>query len=372
MTKNSASGPVLVVGAGPVGLSAAVELVRRGVETHIIEMRDQPSQLSRAVGIMPRSLEYLEPSGATERFLDRGVRIRGFKIYSEEKQIAFINASIVDHRFNFVIAMAQSETEQILEGILKEAGVTVERSTRLVGLKNLDNKVSVELLSNNKSESRNYNAVLGADGIYSSVRYYSRIPFDGIDYDARWSIADYFFDDWQYEPEFGHIFLKKTGIGGIIVRLDHGNRYRIAATLPGGGPAAINVLPKAYTSYRLIVGGDFAISARQAKQYNRGSVYLAGDAAHVHPPVGGQGMNLGIADAWRFANYFAEGNLIRYASESQAHARKIISNAKIEHQVVSVSNRILISVRNSLLNFLTSPKSLQKSISTQFMGIVKP
>ncbi len=205
------SAEVLVVGAGPVGLTAAIELLRRDVPVQIIDRSDQRTELSKAVGINVQSLELLEPSGLTERLIASGLQIRKAHIHFDGRPLVTVDLSLADHRYNFLLALAQSETERILETRLNELGATVERQTELVGFEADGPAVASALKRpDGSTETVGVSALLGADGGRSTVRETLGIPFIGARYEEQWSLADVTVD-WPYGMESINLFLSGTG-----------------------------------------------------------------------------------------------------------------------------------------------------------------
>ena len=385
VTTHQKIGPVLVVGAGPTGLTAAVELSRLGIETRIIEVRDRPSELSRAVGIMPYSLDLLEASGVTTKLLDAGVLIKGFKVYDERSKLrGTLELSEIEHRYKFVIAMAQSSTESILEAQLSGSGVKVERSVQLVNVRNngyidhlsvqsqertrtghLDSGVTVSLIREGQLVTEHYAAVLGADGIHSTVRHCARIPFDGYDLGEEWGIGDYVLEGWDYDPDYAHIFFRPSGTSGLVVRLDDKKRYRLSGT----SRDATDVAPQEYSSIELIASGKFKVSCRLVPTLQKGAIYLAGDAAHAHPPVGGQGMNLGIADAVCFAQRCAQNTLDGYTDERGPIVKSFVDHAGKEAQFATRNGPLVRIIRNLMIQIVTSITPLHKHAAMSFVGL---
>ena len=385
VTTHQKIGPVLVVGAGPTGLTAAVELSRLGIETRIIEVRDKASELSRAVGIMPYSLDLLEASGVTTKLLDSGVLIKGFKVYDENSKLrGTLELSEIDHRYKFVIAMAQSTTESILEAQLAANGVMVERSVQLVSVRNnrtverhlvqsqerveadnMHSGVTVDLVREGRLATEQYAAVLGADGIYSTVRHCARIPFDGYDLEEEWGIGDYILEGWDYDPDYAHIFFRPSGASGLVVRLDDNKRYRLSGTTPD----AVEVAPEDYTFIESVASGKFKVSCRQVPTLQKGAIYLAGDSAHAHPPVGGQGMNLGIADAVCFAQRCAQNTLDGYTDERGPIVKSFVDHAGKEAQFATRNGPLVRIIRNLMIQLVTAITPLHKYVAMSFVGL---
>ncbi|WP_339714905.1 FAD-dependent oxidoreductase [uncultured Sneathiella sp.] len=319
---------VLVVGAGPTGLTAAVELNRRGVEVEIIDKRAEGSGLSRAVGITPQSLCLLYPSGVTDKLLAEGIHFREARIYrrSELGLTLPIRATPPKYGYDFILGLPQDRTEALLRETVEEAGVKVRFSTELTGLKEEESGV-LATVADGKSERYDY--VLGADGVHSTTRKLLDIPFPGHDLPETWSIADVNAKDWPH-PET--LTLCQLSRGGVVVAVPLAtDRYRVISNRPD----ALRQLPLEMDVTKIRREGEFTISIRQVPTYNRGLVYLAGDAAHSHSPVGGRGMNVGIADAAEFAKRLAEGSLEGYSAARHREGAKVIAGSERVRKIVT-------------------------------------
>src|SRR3546814_532695 len=191
---------ILVVGAGPTGLTAAVELARRGYRPRIVDRNDGPTPLSKAVGISARSLELLEPSGATGRLLAEGLRIPHGCIHFAGRTLGALRFSALRHRFNFLLALPQSETEAILAEILTGLGATVERRTALADLKAVGERVEVVLEGPGGREEAEYDFVYGADGVHSRARDGLGLPFEGYVTRLDWRMPDPGLADAPHPP----------------------------------------------------------------------------------------------------------------------------------------------------------------------------
>ncbi len=182
--------PVLVVGAGPTGLAAALELARRGRSVRIIDRNPSRSQHSKAIGVNARTLELLEPSGVSERMLARGLRIRRFNFRSGERLLATIELSRVAHRYNFMLALLQAETERLLEQRLAEYGTEVEWTTEFEGLEAGADPVRAQLIAGGARQTVEADHLIGADGAHSAVRHALGLPFEGETDPSEWWLAD--------------------------------------------------------------------------------------------------------------------------------------------------------------------------------------
>jgi 2-polyprenyl-6-methoxyphenol hydroxylase-like FAD-dependent oxidoreductase len=355
---------ILIVGAGPTGLTAAVELARQGVEARIIDRDPGPTPLSKAAGISPRTLDILEPSGVTDRLLAEGIRIRHGHAWFESRKLGTIDLSTLPHRYNFLLALPQSATERNLAEALKEAGISVEWNTALTGLSQAGPQIEVHLQGPGGAQKVRYDHVFGADGAHSTVREAAGLPFEGYVHARTWSIADAALDDWPYEPEAAHLFFHRTGDLGFIIPIGEAEFRAISNTAD-----ALGQVPGAYRIMKRLRADTFRIPVKQASSYQAGGIFLGGDAAHVHSPVGARGMNLGIEDGAAFAHRLVAGQLDGYTVERRP----------VGHRWIKVSERILaaaqasswpgIAVRNLAIRLVGSLPPLQRPMLMRVSGL---
>ncbi len=325
---------VLIVGAGPTGLTAAVELARHGAHVEVIDRRDQASSFSRAVGITPHSLELLQPSGVTGRLLEDGVAFRQVKFYRNADLALSLPliTSTPQHGFDFILALAQDRTEEILRETLVDLGGLVHYSTELVDLDHKNDHVAAKTLDGSEV-SVNY--IVGADGIGSTTRGLLGIDFPGRDLPETWSIADVDADGWENSEAFT-ICLLPEGEVVVVVPLEEA-RYRIISNTDD----ALSDLPLDLDITDIRREGQFEISIRQVKNYSSGRVFLAGDAAHCHSPVGGRGMNLGIADGVELAQRMTDGTLDGYSDSRRKDGARTIAFSERARKVITSPNPIV-------------------------------
>lgn len=306
---------VLVVGAGPTGLTAAVELQRRGVSVDVVDRRPGGTGLSRAVGITPASLRLLDPSGVAADLLSEGVRITGAAIHAGSRRLSQLQMARLNRPDAFMLTLPQDRTEAILRARLEAAGGAV-RFGREVAL--VAEEASKVLVTFADGVEERFDLVLGADGVRSKVRTALGLTFEGIDLPETWAVADVEAQGWSF-PDTAAVFLNPRGRIVLVMPIAR-DRYRVFTD----GSGALEQVPLPLNVSRLRETAEFHIAVRQVPRYSVGRVHLAGDAAHCHSPVGGRGMNLGIADACDFAARVAAGTLDGYSAARHAEGAKVI------------------------------------------------
>ncbi len=332
-SNGNAENAVVIAGGGPTGLMLAGELALAGIDVVIVERRtSQDLDGSRAGGLHSRTIEVLDQRGIAERFLSAG---------QEHPSVgyAYIRLGIGDFptRHNYLLALWQGRFEQILAGWVDELGVPILRGREVVGLAQDDVGVDVEL-SGDTSLRAQY--LVGCDGGRSVVRKAAGIDFPGVDPSTSWMIAEVEMDE---QPEIG---MRPEGGGiGPVNRADGGGPYRVVLKereVEHTGEPALQDLSEALV---VAYGTDFGVHApnwisrftdmsRQAASYRAGRVLLAGDAAHVHPPQGGQGLNVGVQDAvnlgWKLAQVVDETSpeslLDTYHAERHPVGARVLHN----------------------------------------------
>lgn len=315
-------GIVVIAGAGPVGLAAAVELTRRGVAVRIVDAGEgpTPADQSRALAVLPTTLRIFEASGITTKLLAAGTKITGADIALDDKPAFAFDFSDADTPYPFILAFPQGGTERLMIEWLAEHSVPVEWSVGLdiVG----ETHRPTAMLSN--GERVEAAAILGCDGSHSRVRQELGVPWSGEGYPGAFALADVVFD----EPIDAH--RGKLSIGS--------SREKSHALLPMGENRArligFHDSPEALVeAFRASIAevtwkSTFHVSFRHAERMSRGKVFLAGDAAHVHSPVGGRGMNLGIWDVAAFAHLYCEHRETEYETQRLPVARAVIDQTR--------------------------------------------
>ncbi len=313
---------VVIAGAGPTGLMLAGELALAGVDVAIVERRtSQDLAGSRAGGLHSRTIEVLDQRGIADRFLAQGQVAQVVRFH-----MIPLDISDFPTRHNYGLALWQNHIERILAGWVDELEVPIHRGTEVTGLAQDDTGVAVEL-----SDGRRLRAdyLVGCDGGRSVVRKAAGIGFPGWDATTSWLIAEV---EMTEEPQWG-------------IRLEDGGKVRVVVPEQQLGPASEPTLRDLSDALIAVYGTDCGIHSptwisrftdmtRQAAAYRERRVLLAGDAAHVHPPVGGQGLNIGVQDAvnlgWKLAQVVkrtAPENLLdTYHAERHPVAARVLRN----------------------------------------------
>ncbi|MCB2136096.1 MAG: FAD-dependent oxidoreductase [Rhodobacteraceae bacterium] len=347
---------ILIVGAGPTGLTAAVELARQGVIPTVIERRPGASQLSRAVGILQHSMDIFAPSGVAEAIDAEAVRFAGVIFHQGASRIARLPLNFSDR--SRIWGLAQDRTEAHLSAAFTRCGGRIRYGAALETLTQDGDGVSVTV----EGAPERYDLVIAADGIHSTVRQTLGLSFDGYDLPDRWSIADVESDDW---PDADHFkgYLLPEGKVAVVVPLER-TRFRVIASAPD----ALKALPVPMAVCKIRRSGAFTISVRQVSAYQKGRVFLAGDAAHCHSPVGGRGMNLGIADAADLVGRILSGRTDGYHAARHAAGAHVLRLSENARQLLQSQSGAKRAVLRTVFRVAAAVPPLGRVLMEQFVS----
>jgi 2-polyprenyl-6-methoxyphenol hydroxylase-like FAD-dependent oxidoreductase len=313
------SRPVLIVGAGPTGLTAALELTRLGIPVRLVDQYTAPSPTSRALAVHARTVELLHQRGLAAEMIALGNKAFAAALYDGGALLGRIDLHAIDSRFNYVLLLAQSETERILRERLLQAGVVVERATQMVAFTQLNGPAAGVRATLRHADGRveqiDAAYLVDAEGAHSSARHQLDLPFAGKSLPDTYIIADLYLDGVVAEDALT-IFVPTAG---LLAAFPMGQRrFRILATerdatASDAPPPGLDTIAAAWSRSAPVPvalrdlqwSSRFRINSRALQRLRHGSVFFAGDAAHIHSPAGGQGMNTGIQDAinlgWKMA-----------------------------------------------------------------------
>jgi 2-polyprenyl-6-methoxyphenol hydroxylase-like FAD-dependent oxidoreductase len=375
---------VLVVGAGPVGLTMAMELARYGVAVRIVEKAAQRTDKSKALVLWSRSLELLARAAPADDFIDAGRKVVAAEIRTSEKLIAKIDLTGVESPYPYALMLPQSDTERLLEARLATFGIAVERQVEWLGHNDDGGKVaSVLRHADGREESVDSDWLLGCDGAHSAVRHALGLPFDGDTLPADFVLADAHLKGMPIPPSEIAVYWHRDGILAMFPITD--GRYRIIADMgSSSGPhptdptlQEIQALVDRRGPPGLVLSDPiwlsaFRINERKVRDYQKGRVFVAGDAAHVHSPAGGQGMNTGMQDAfnlaWKLALVCrgtgnAETLLPSYSAERSAIGDKVLKDAGRLTMIATLRNHAAQTIRNAIGGILFGLASVRRAMA---------
>ena len=371
---------ILVCGAGPVGLTAALELASHGLRPRIIDSNDGPTDLSKALVVWRRTLKSIDGLVPFERFLRDHVPMRSARIMSDGRAIASIDLTeerIGETAFPTGVLVPQSTTERLLIEALAEHDVRVERGTRLLGLVPATTGGTVRIEGPRGVETVETDWLLACDGGHSTIRKALDLPFPGATLDHRWLIADVAIEQAS-DPSQIRIELDR---GGVVAVFPVGaGRWRVVADLgrcdeEASEPTLADVqrvldtrTTLEWTATEAYWLGHFRINERQIERYRHGRMLFAGDAAHVHSPAGGQGMNTGMQDAqnlaWKLAVHLRGGAgdplLDTYHDERHPVGHQVIRDSARMLRMTMLTNRLARTARNSIVHLGMSTATVRR------------
>ena len=381
---------VLVAGAGPVGLTMAAELARYGVSVRIIDKAGQRSDKSKAMVVWSRTLELLDRTGCVPDFLAAGMKVTSANIVVGPKTIGKIDLGSVASPYPFALMLPQSDTERLLEAHLNALGIYVERSTELVSFSEIGGTVVSKIRTADGSEEEVQSSwLVGCDGAHSAVRHGLRMVFVGDTQPSNWLLADVRLRGVE-NP--GEIEIGWHSDGVLAVFPITQDRFRVIADMGlsqtganRGEPTLQDiqhVLDKrgsgGVTAYEPTWLAIFHINERMVTNYRAVRVFLAGDAAHVHSPAGGQGMNTGMQDAFNLAWKLAlvcrgvcgeDPLLDSYSSERRQVGELVLKNAGRITSLAILRGDVKQSIRNYLASLLFGFSPVRSAMAESFTEI---
>lgn len=347
------SKPILIVGAGPTGLVLALWLAKLGIAVRIIDKNEEPGETSRAVVIQARTLELYNQIGIAEAVIEAGIKLQYFALRKNNHAIKTVNVGEIGTDitpYSFILSFPQDDHERLLINQLEQYDIHVERNTELLAFSQTEEKVTVILKTNRGKEQAEFTFVCGCDGAHSTAREQAGIQFPGGTYQQKFFVADVESpDNIMQGLQIG--VQKKDFCLAFPVRSSQ--TVRLIGIVPEQAEnkpsiTFADVRESVDTNMDLTINqinwfSTYHVHHRVVPQFRKGRLFLAGDTAHVHSPVGGQGMNTGIGDAvnlaWKLAAVIQgqadETILDTYETERLPFARKLVKTTDKVFQFVT-------------------------------------
>lgn len=368
----------LVVGAGPVGTAAAMFLARGGLATRLIDKSTERSTQSRALAVNPRTLEILEPTCITQAIIQRGIPIHGACFWRGGKLLRQIDIGRLEHKYKFLVALSQATSERLLEEELNRAGGRVERGTEMVACRNTPDGVEVELknVATGASETVTCPWMLAADGAHSVARHQLNVDFPGSSFEHKWFLCDVTLkttlaEDRAHIAFTDHGFLFLLRVVGDDEAASGDPLWRVLGNSEDFIQISERVLDVKATA-EPIWSSSFHIAHRLDAQMQVGNISFAGDAAHIHSPMGARGMNLGIEDAWVFANLVLGDRIGEYGAMRHPVDHGVVKRVEFFSRMVKGESAFERAVRLFGVGVLSHIPPLQKQILKTVSGLDHP
>jgi 2-polyprenyl-6-methoxyphenol hydroxylase-like FAD-dependent oxidoreductase len=385
MSNNNANDTdILIVGAGPVGLFLANECARRGMRWRLIEEHPGQSAHSKALAIFPRTLEIFDMAGVVGPFLDQANRVTRVAVTSHERSLAEIRFEPAGTPYSFVAMVPQNITENLLVRELEKRGGHVEYESCFVSAEQDDHGVAVCLEQKTGPADLRASFVIGCDGAGSKVREGLHVPLEGGDYPDEFMLADIETNEFRPRDE---MLLCPNEHGPVALFPMSPTRWRMVATIaqPEGDSPDLSLVhrllqeraPAGIEARELHWSSYFRIHHRHAARLRDRRVFIAGDAAHIHSPFGGQGMNTGLHDVWNLVwklDLCLRGHANQLLLESYAVERLPVIQNVIETtdrltKAMGTSSRIAQIVRDAVIPPVSHFEAFQHAFVQRLSGL---
>ncbi|CRZ15761.1 FAD-dependent oxidoreductase [Mycolicibacterium neworleansense] len=371
---------VLIVGAGPVGLTAAIVLTQAGHDVTVVDRQAEGTNTSRAAVVHPHTLELLEPYDVVDELVARGVHTPTFAIRDRDDLLIAVPFSDLPTRYPYTLMISQADTEAFLLNRLEQLGGKVLRPATVTEIRQTGDHATATFADGQQIRAR---YVIGADGMHSTVREHAGIAFSGGTYGEAFTLADVRLSGGVPADE---VILYFSPAGLVVVAPLPDGMYRIVATvdeapqhpdiafvqslLDERGPAAEPAVVE-----EVVWGSRFRVHHRVADAFRDNRILLAGDAAHVHSPAGGQGMNLGIEDAVLLGQCLSDvlrgaddGLLDEYAVNRRRTAHGVVSMTSRLTELATASARRR-PIRNRVMRLAGKLPAVRRSLAWRLSGL---
>ena len=354
---------ILIVGAGPVGLFLANECARRGLQWRLIEASSSQSEYSKALAIFPRTLEILDMAGVVAPFLETANRVTSVGVMAHSRTLARMRFAPENSPYSFIAMVPQNDTERLLVQELGHKDGNVEYGTTFVSADQQNDCVNAKVDVKGTAATVRASFVVGCDGSHSAVRHAVNLPLEGGEYAPAFMLADIETNAMPSEV----LQLCPSEYGPVAVFPMSATRQRIVATIEhaeGEAPSLdfvrkilVQRAPSGIEARSLHWSSYFRVHHRHATQLRVGRIFIAGDAAHIHSPFGGQGMNTGLHDIWNlvwklelFLNGLGNEQLLdSYTAERIPIIKDVIETTDHLTKVMGTPNKFVQALRDAVI-----------------------
>jgi 2-polyprenyl-6-methoxyphenol hydroxylase-like FAD-dependent oxidoreductase len=373
---------VLIVGAGPTGMTAALELSRMGVPLRIIDRMPEPATTSRAIGVQSRTLELFEQRGLVASMLSKGNPATGGSIYGAGKRVFRLDFAHNGSEYGMMLFISQAETEGILRAAIEKQNITIERNVEFIALSQAEHGDSVVAIlkhSDGSIEEVRPSYLIDCEGAHSVARATMNLQFTGKTRVEDYVLGDLYVDGDLPDSDF-HIFSSEHGFMGMFPM---GNRhFRLIASHPLSTPnkdtapsqdeiqSIYNQRSHIPARFRDMSWSSwFRINSRMVDRLQVGRVFLGGDSAHIHSPAGGQGMNTGIQDminlCWKLA-YVIRGKadsklLDTYSDDRVPVIKSVLSGTEGLTDMIGSESHMFRSVFSHVAPWIAGTEFMQEN-----------
>lgn len=364
MSDSAIDTDVLIVGAGPVGLFLANECARRGLRWQLVETHASQSEHSKALAIFPRTLEIFDMAGVVAPFLDVANRVTSVSVFTQGRQLAHMQFAPEESPYRFIAMVPQDVTERLLLEQLQQKGGTVEYETTFVSAEERDDHVVATLEHKGNTRQVRASFVVGCDGAHSAVRHLLNLPFEGAQYDDSFLLADVETNETLPADE---LQLCPSELGPVAIFPMSATRRRVVATIDkveGDAPSLELVrkilaerAPQGLEARSMRWSSYFRIHHRQVARLRVGRMFIAGDAAHIHSPFGGQGMNTGLQDVWNLVwkldlvlrGHGSEELLESYSAERRPVIKHVLETTHLLTKAMGTPSKFAQAIRDTVI-----------------------
>jgi 2-polyprenyl-6-methoxyphenol hydroxylase-like FAD-dependent oxidoreductase len=355
---------ILIIGAGPVGLTAALELARRGLLARIIDNgAPSPIHESRALAVNQRTMELLAPSGVAQMIDAEAIKLRQMQVFSGAKQIMAVDLGRDTGGQPFLRSLPQGRTERLLAARLADFKIAPEWGTAFAGFAEPRGGKPVSKLAGPKGgEDFEADLVIGADGAHSLVRKSMGLDFAGESLPETFYIADIAYDR-DIERDYVQARFQNPG---VIAYIPVNKRtFRYISTLEDFK----SKIQHPEKPVDIVWESTFKAVFRHVSSMQKGPVFLAGDAAHIHSPVGGRGMNLGIEDACWLAWLISERRQSEYTSLRMEGVEHVLAQTKANTRAILLKNPMAVWLRNTFVPLVLKIAPLRRAFTDGVRGL---